>query len=258
LQSIIYKMRIILSFSAHYKTMFKKILFALLISTQAFADKTDVINNLAPLFGEINKTDIIKTDFNGVYEVIFHNPIGSIFVSNDGKYFIKGNIINIGTRQLLNSSPRVNTLKQTLINTVADEDKIIFEAKDEKYTINVFTDVDCPFCKKLHAQMPEMNDLGITVKYLAMPIALLHPTAQGKMENIWCAADRVKAMNDYKIKDIVPDSKKCKNPVRQQLELSGQLDIKGTPAIFLSDGTQLPGYMPSQKILQKIQQKIGR
>ncbi|WXT99492.1 MAG: Thiol:disulfide interchange protein DsbC [Catillopecten margaritatus gill symbiont] len=235
--------------------MFKKILFALLISTQTFADKTDVINNLSPFFGEIDKADIVETNFNGVYEVILHNPIDSIFVSSDGNHFIKGEIIDIKTRQSLS---HVGTFKQKLIDTVTDEDKIIFKAKDEKYTINVFTDVDCPFCKRLHAQIEKTNNLGVTVKYLAMPISELHPTAQGKMEKIWCAEDRVKAMHDYKTEGTIPDSKNCKNPVKQQLKLARQLGVNGTPAIFLSDGTHLPGYVSSSELLQIIQQKIGK
>lgn len=245
------------------KTLFKKTLVSFVISTLSTLSlvsvaNDDIIKGLSPFFGKINQQDIVQTPLNGVSEVITHSPIDSIFVSNDGKYLIQGDIINLETRSRLEHSDRINTLKQALISTIDEQDKIIFKAKDEKHIVHVFTDVDCPFCKKLHAQMPQMNALGITVKYLASPLASLHPTAQGKMENIWCAKDRVKAIDDYKTNGTIPNSKKCSNPVAEQLSLSQQLGVNGTPAIFLADGTHLPGYMPANKLLQRIKQKLGR
>ena len=236
-----------------------KLLFvvSILITNIAFANKTDIANGLNRFFGEVKHKDIVETPFNGVYEVILHNPIDSLFVSADGKYLIKGDILNLETLAPLKSSTRVNALKQSLINAVADKDKIIYPANNEKYVIHVFTDVDCPFCKRLHAQIPKMNALGITVKYLASPLASLHPTAQGKMEKIWCAKDKAKAMDDYKTKNIIPNSNDCANPIAQQLRLSQQLGVQGTPAIFLSDGTHLPGYLPATKLLKIIKQALG-
>jgi thiol:disulfide interchange protein DsbC len=41
---------------------------------------------------------------------------------------------------------------------------------------------------------------------LASPIASLHPKAQGKMEKIWCAKDKVKAMGDFVNKSFILDA----------------------------------------------------
>jgi thiol:disulfide interchange protein DsbC len=237
-----------------------KILFLIttLLSSNAFADKDDVIKQLGKFFGKIEKQDIVKSPFKGVYEVITSNPIDSVLVSEDGKYLIQGDVIDLNNKSLIKKSNKIKDLKLTLINSIEDKDKIIYSAKNEKYTINVFTDVDCPFCKKLHRNMSKMNDLGITVKYLASPLASLHPTAQGKMQKIWCADDRNQAMDDYKINNITPDVEDCKNPVAEQLKLSQKIGVNGTPAIFLSDGTPLPGYMPADKLLAKIKSSIGK
>jgi thiol:disulfide interchange protein DsbC len=237
-----------------------KILFLIttLLSSNAFADKDDVIKQLGKFFGKIEKQDIVKSPFKGVYEVITSNPIDSVLVSEDGKYLIQGDVIDLNNKSLIKKSNKIKDLKLTLINSIEDKDKIIYSAKNEKYTINVFTDVDCPFCKKLHRNMSKMNDLGITVKYLASPLASLHPTAQGKMQKIWCADDRNQAMDDYKINNVTPDVDNCKNPVAEQLKLSQKIGVNGTPAIFLSDGTPLPGYMPADKLLAKIKSSIGK
>lgn len=230
-----------------------------LISSSVFANKDDVIQQLSRFFGEIDKQDITQSPLKGVYEVITYNPIDSMLVSEDGKYLIQGNVVDLTTRSLIQKSTRVKNLKLALINTIDDNDKIIYQADNEKYVVHVFTDVDCPFCKKLHFEMDDMNDSGITIKYLASPLASLHPTAQGKMQKIWCAEDKVKAMDEYKKYNILPtDVEPCDNPVAEQLQISKQLGINGTPALFLSDGTHLSGYLPADKLLRKIQTTIGK
>lgn len=246
--------------------MKKLVLLLLLINIShiSFADIKDIQKSLEPHFGEIKASNIFKTDFKGLSEVIVENPMGLIYISDDGKYLIQGDIINIAKRQRISSSKEATALKTTLLAkeqkekiellaSIKDEDKIIFKAKNEKHFINVFTDVDCPFCAKLHAEMEKMNNLGITVKYLASPLESLHPTAQTQMEKIWCAKDRVAAMDNYIKHRIVPNSPKCDNPVAKQLQVAQKLGVSGTPAIFLENGEQIAGYLPASSLIKRIE-----
>lgn len=229
-----------------------------LLSSAVLADKEAVANNLSRFFGDIDQANIVPSSFTGAYEVILHSPIDSILVSKDGRYLIQGDVVDLTTRKLMPANPRVKLIKKTLINTIAEQDKIIYKADNEKHVIHVFTDVDCPFCRKLHLGMSKMNDLGITVKYLAAPLASLHPKAQSKMQRIWCAADRKQAMDNYKHNGKLPETKDCKNPVATQLRISQQLGVNGTPAIFLADGTHLPGYLKPSALIKEIQQSLGQ
>ncbi|MDB3869274.1 DsbC family protein [Candidatus Thioglobus sp.] len=229
-----------------------------LLSSSAFATKDEVIQNLSRFFDGIDKNDITDSPFKGVYEVITYNPIDSMLISEDGQYLIQGDVVNIKTRSLIQKSSKVKNLKLALINTIKDSDKIIYKAQNEKYQVHVFTDVDCPYCRKLHNNIGKMNDLGISVKYLASPLASLHPKAQAKMQKIWCADDRNQAMDDYNDSGTIVDVSNCDNPVADQLEISKQLGVTGTPAIFLSDGTHLPGFVPADKLLSKILVTLGK
>ena len=106
--------------------------------------------------------------------------------------------------------------------------------------------------------MEEMNSLGITIKYLASPLEQLHPQAQGTMEKIWCAENSNIAIHNYKTKRILPVSEDCENPVTQQLTISKQLGVNGTPSIFLEDGTNIPGYQDPEELLQNIKQTLAQ
>jgi len=216
-------------------------------------DKNAIQKSLEKFFGKIDKNNISTTDFDGVAEVLMTNPIDSIFVSSNGKYLIQGDIINLDKRAKMSSGDKVKLLKKAELDSIKDSDKIIFKAKNEKYSVNVFTDVDCPFCAKLHAEVGEINDLGITINYLASPLEQLHPKAQMQMEKIWCASDKVKAMDDYKRNRIIPNSPKCDNPVASQIAIARKLGVNGTPAIFLEDGTQISGYVPAKTLLTRIE-----
>jgi thiol:disulfide interchange protein DsbC len=46
---------------------------------------------------------------------------------------------------------------------------IEFGAAKAKHTVLVFTDVDCPYCRKFHKEMGELEARGIAVRYLAFP-----------------------------------------------------------------------------------------
>jgi thiol:disulfide interchange protein DsbC len=133
-----------------------------------------------------------------------------------------------------------------------EDDMIIYEAEGErKATITVFTDVDCPYCRKLHAEIAEMNRLGIAVRYLAYPRTGLLDSSTGlptetttKMISTWCAEDRKAMLTSAKRGGDIPVIE-CDSPVEEQYQLGREVGVTGTPALVLEDGTILPGYVPA-------------
>ena len=239
--------------------MYKSLFITLaLLSNTVLADKSDVMDRLEPYFPNLTVEHINVSQLDGFYEVLVQEPkFDVLFISENGRYIIQGSITDLDDMTSI-SNKRINTLKKQIIARIPEADKIVFNANDEQYIIHVFTDVDCPYCARLHANMAQMNDLGITVKYLASPLAQLHPSAQSTMEKIWCAEDRNQAINNYKTRRITPDSEKCDNPVAEQLALSVKLGVTGTPSIFFENGSNLPGYQDANALLQSIKQALAQ
>ena len=75
---------------------------------------------------------------------------------------------------------------------------LVFSPKDPKYTITVFTDIDCGYCRKLHSQMAEYNRLGIRVRYLFYPRSGPDTESWHKAEAVWCSANRNDALTRAK------------------------------------------------------------
>ena len=113
---------------------------------------------------------------------------------------------------------------------------VIFPAVGEtKGVVSVFTDVDCGYCRKLHQEVPKLNQMGIEVRYLAYPRAGVGSRSYQKIVSAWCAADPNKAMTQLKSGMEIPDVS-CENPVAAQFDLGQQVGVTGTPAIVLEDG----------------------
>ena len=239
--------------------MKKFLLFSLILITNSVTANVDlVLNKLKPYFSEITTESISDSKLNGFYEVVLINPsIDIMYISFDGRYVIQGTVTDLELMTNL-SSERINLERTNILNSINENNKIVFKAENEQHIIHVFTDVDCPYCTKLHANMDEMNSLGITVKYLASPIEQLHPNAQGTMEKIWCAEDKAIAIHNYKTKRYLPNSPNCINPVAEQLAISKQLGVNGTPSIFFENGVNVPGYQEPNELLNSILQTIAQ
>jgi len=189
----------------------------------------------------------------GLYEVMVGPQI--YYVSGDGKYLLSGKLIDIAKREDLTTS-KIAKAKAEAIEKMGEKNMVIFSPKKVKHTITVFTDIDCGYCRKLHSQIDKYNDLGIRVRYMSFPRAGIGSTSYNKAVTVWCSDDRNKAMTEAKSGKELP-RKECKNPVKAEYELGKALGINGTPALFLSDGEMLPGYVPPARLAAYLDQKEG-
>lgn len=187
----------------------------------------------------------------GLYEV----GLGSqfLYVSADGRYVMNGDMIDL-QKQVNLTETRRGQMRASAMGAFASEAIVYAPKQKAKRFVTVFTDVDCGYCRKLHAGMKEMNDLGIEVRYLAFPRAGVGSASHEKAVSIWCAKDRKKAM-DLAKSGTDPTPATCENTVAKQLAFGQSLGVQGTPAIVLDDGRMVPGYVPPQRLAQMLEGK---
>jgi thiol:disulfide interchange protein DsbC len=128
---------------------------------------------------------------------------------------------------------------------------IVFGPASAKYTITVFTDVECGYCRKLHGEIDQLNKLGVRVRYLAYPRAGPGTDDWHKMEAVWCSKDRNAAITMAKQGQVV--QAKCgATPVAKQYELGEEMGVRGTPAIFTMAGDYIGGYLPPGEMVRQL------
>lgn len=155
---------------------------------------------------------------------------------------------------------RNNIKREGLMAALNDKDLVVFKAKgEEKTVINVFTDIDCGYCRKLHGEVGRLNDLGITVRYLAYPRAGVTDRRTGqltdsfkKIKSVWCDDNRQEAMTAAKKNRTIKDNLDCDAPIAEHIALGYEVGVSGTPAIVLKDGRFIGGYMAADDLAKEI------
>jgi len=174
----------------------------------------------------------------GFYEAIAGGQF--VYVTKDGKYVIDGNAYDVANRRDLTANARASVRKNAL-DKVGPDKRIAFAPTaplTTKYKVTVFTDVDCPFCRRFHQQIAAYNAKGIAVDYLFYPLSI-HPGADKKAEAVWCSKDRPNAFTAA-MAGQDPGKASCPNPVPELTHLAQSLGISGTPTMLADDGTQIP------------------
>ncbi len=206
--------------------------------TEALAAK---LNTLVP---GVRPDSIKPTPVAGIYEVAYGTEV--VYFTADGRYMFNGSLFDMNTRQDLTDQTR-NGARKAALDRLDEGDMVVYSPKETKHTITVFTDVDCPYCRKLHAEMSQYQDLGIKVRYLLFPRTGVGSPSYKKAVSVWCAEDRNKAMDLAKQGKPV-EEKTCENPVKEQMRLGQVIGVRGTPAILFDNGQLIPGYRPAKEI----------
>jgi thiol:disulfide interchange protein DsbC len=194
--------------------------------------------------------DLRPSPIPGIFEFMQGAEIS--YLTADGKYFIDGNVYDMGTRENLTEELRTHA-RLAMINAVPESQMVIFSPKNPQYTITVFTDVDCAYCRKLHSEMAELNRLGVRVRYMFYPRSGPNTESWKKAEVVWCAANRNEALTQAKLGATMDLSKTCDaNPVAREYALGQNIGVRGTPAIVTERGDYLAGYMPPKELVQQL------
>ena len=170
-----------------------------------------------------------------------------LYISADARRLFVGDLVDLEAQVNLTQGWRERNAVR-LIDAVGEENMVVMGPANAKRTITVFTDVDCPYCRRLHDDVPELTKNGVKVRYLLYPRTGLESETYRKSVAVWCAADRVKAVGVAKSGGAL-ETKTCANPVAQHYQLGRRMNVAGTPTIYLDDGKVLGGYVPSARLL---------
>ena len=200
--------------------------------------------------GGARAEELRATPIPGIWEFTRDGDIA--YVSADGRYAISGDLVELGSDTNLTEQHR-RELRERELAAVPENDMLIFSPKDPKYTVSVFTDVDCPYCRKLHAQIGEYNRLGIRVRYLLYPRNGPNTPSWTKAEQVWCSSNRNDSLTKAKLGQTLGNKACTDTPLARFWALGQKFNIQGTPAIVLADGEMLPGYLPPDVLLKHLQ-----
>jgi thiol:disulfide interchange protein DsbC len=233
-------------------TNFVKILpvVALVFSSVCAAELPEKYQYIQDAFPEVTITAVEPSPVKGLLQMYVGAEL--YYVSEDGKYFITGDIYGLESKKNVTEAARASA-RAAYLQGLGDDDGVMFAADNQKYVVTVFTDIDCPYCRKLHREIADYNDRGISVRYLFFPRRGPGSPGWDKADAVWCSESRQQAMTDAK-NGIEFDAPDCGvTPVAKDYALGKQMGITGTPAIFTSEGQLIVGYRSAEELLELLQ-----
>ncbi len=210
----------------------------------------ETLHAVARLAG-VRPENVQTTPVAGIFEVLRGSDI--LYMTRDGQYAFTGDLYQVASRANLTEVHR-RDLRRKLIEAVPESRMVVFSPPQPKYTVTVFTDVDCSFCRALHRQIAEYNRLGVRVRYVFYPRTGPDTASWHKAEQVWCSADRKAALTRAKLGEPL-DSKPCTDtPVAQEYELGKAIGLEGTPGIVAANGAMLGGYLAPDALVEQLKE----
>ena len=233
--------------------MFKKLVSLTLISatlslasTLAIADEASVKKAVEAAYPKFKVDSVTKTPFAGLYEVFMGGQI--IYTDEKMSFLIaEGVLVDSKTKRNL-TSERMEELTKVDFSSLPLDQAIKVVKGNGSRKLVVFSDVDCPYCKRL--EQDELSNItDVTIYTFLYPIQQLHPDSANKSKAIWCASNRVKAWQDWILNAKLPSSVgSCDVPIERIGELAKKIGVTSTPTLFFTDGKRMLGAQPYKEI----------
>lgn len=213
-------------------------------STQA--GEAEVRKGMQDLAPGAKIVQLKKAPLPGWYEVVIENQQGQVilYVADKGQYAFSGDLIDISHQRNL-TEERKEELNKVSFNSLPLEQALKIVKGNGQRKLVVFSDPDCPYCRKLETELAKIDN--VTIYNFIYPIA--HPKATAKARQIWCSKDRARAWNDYMLNQkLVEGSGSCANFLDENMALGHRLHVEGTPTLIFTSGKRVPGYITADRI----------
>ena len=219
----------------------------------AQADEESVRKGFTAKFPKAPVQSVTKIPNIDLYEVIIGTDV--YYTDDKVQYLVEGSLIDLKTEQNL-TAERQRELKETPISWNDLPLDLAFKkvkGKGER-KVAVFSDPDCPFCKRLENTLKDVDN--VTIYTFLFPLVGLHPQAVERSRAIWCSPDRNKAWDEYMLKGLQPSAPKdCENPVDKVLAYGQKKNINSTPTMVFASGKRLNGAYPREDIERNLSGK---
>ena len=227
---------------------FKNLVLAALLSMSQFAaaDEASLKNAIEAAYPKFKVDSVTKTQYPGLYEVFMGGQI--LYTDEKFNYLIaEGRLVDPKTKKDV-TGERLEELTKVDFNSLPLDQAIKVVKGNGSRKLVVFSDVDCPYCKRLEQkELSQISD--VTVYTFLYPLQQLHPDAPAKSKLIWCAPNRPKAWQDWILNNQLPASAgNCEVPLERVGDLARKLGVTSTPTLIFADGKRMLGAQPYKEI----------
>ena len=221
----------------------KVIISSLLLGVSSYADYKEVPKNEIAQMEQLElfkraQIKITKAYDTGSLYILNINVQGNpdeIYLTKDKKLVLAGDVIDVS-----------NGTKVTApadLTGVRGKEAFVYGTGSEEYFL--FTDPECPYCKKLESYLPQIaNKVKIRVFYFPLDshvnakdlslYILSQKTNEKKIAAMFDASENIEKAKSTKYSQ--GELEKLEKQLDEQIQLGMKLNVQGTPSIFDKDG----------------------
>lgn len=224
-------------FSAALLSLF----FAASVIAQDISSQVKEMDLVKKILVEVNAKFIEARDMGSVYEIIIEQTgkKGILYATKDGKYIILGSLLDKDKNNI--TRDRFNELNKIEFSQLPLQDAILIKKGNGNKKLVMFTDVDCPFCKKAHNWLKEQTDYTLYVFLIPLP---MHQNAPEKSVKVLCSENKIEALDNAK-NDKEINGAKCaegEEMLKKHKALADKFNITGTPLFITETGQKIEGF----------------
>ncbi|MCU0841973.1 MAG: DsbC family protein [Thiobacillaceae bacterium] len=207
-------------------------------------DEAAIRQTLGERYPSLRIESVTPTPIPGLYEVWGG---GKLFYADEkGEYVLIGPLVETRGKTNL-TQQRLTQLRAVKFDSLPLDKAIRFVHGKGERVVAVFSDPDCPFCRKLEQELAKLDNL--TVYLFLHPLPELHPGAVEVARNVWCAADPAASWRAYMLDGKAPAAvADCQAPIDEISALAARLGVSGTPALIFRSGERVDGALPAERI----------
>ena len=217
-------------------------MFSLLscVSAISLANVETLKINLSRYYPNIQVSNIQATEMLGLYSASLDNQI--IYLDENAQYMLVGSMVRLKDQKNLTKDLM---LQQNSVDwkQLPFKDAIKTVKGTGKRQLFIFSDPNCPYCKRLEVELDKLND--VTIYTLIYPLKSQSITVS---KQVWCDPNQAYAWKNLLQKNVQPKEKTCANPIERNLELGKKLGIEGTPTLIFGNGLKMVGGRSAEDI----------
>ena len=203
--------------------------------------ETIIKRTLESRLGGVKIEAVAKTPYLGLYEVRLDGEI--LYTDEKINYIFSGNIIDAKNMQNI-TEKRLRDLTAIKWENLPLDAAVKTVRGNGKRSLAVFSDPNCPYCKRFEKDLAKVDDL--TIYTFLYPI--LSQDSHDKSRAVWCSADRSKAWSDLMLNGAVPTATRCDTPIEKTLALGRKYRVTGTPTLVFANGERVPGAISAEQV----------
>ncbi len=180
-------------------------------------------------------------------KVVIDSDTGLVFMTSRERNVASLLVVNANSdiARILNDDVKSQSIKDA-VNAISKT--IDFVSPTEHTVRYVFTDPLCGYCRKLHTQIADLNERGITIRYIpinnfgdrslepVLKLLAVEPEKQPKAVSYMKEQLSSRKSVDYKVIGSPIVTPQTRDQLRLNKTIGDILGVKGTPAIFDTSG----------------------